>query len=81
MPVDYSQNGKAQNERFLARELDQETQDARADRIDPDATYAVFLKTSTRARKMTQIAIVLGSTAREMLSNSPTPELLVLSKY
>lgn len=29
MPTDYSQNGKAQNERFLARELDAETEDAR----------------------------------------------------
>jgi hypothetical protein len=29
MPVDYSQNGKAQNARFLARELDQETTAAR----------------------------------------------------
>lgn len=81
MPVDYSQNGKAQNARHLAREDAQAVLDSRIDRIDPAASYAVFVKASPRARTMTQIALVLGSTAQEMLQNSPTPELLVISAY
>lgn len=49
MPTDYSQNGKARNARHLARELETETEQARAGRRPFNPIAAAAARESARA--------------------------------